>query len=230
MKRVGIALAMLMILFLVGCQQSDTKEKETAQLNDDTKYEEYIYKKYELDVNDKVKLGDEKAENSFVLAFDYSCIWCHKWMAEILPVIKEKYLDTGKGYYVGQPIVVLDQTSLQLSHVDYFIEKNHPQKLYDLQLLMAQEAVSEGWGTEEYIQTTLKDFGVEVSVQELEKNNPDPISLTRKYTKNLGVEFVPTLYINGIKVYDAFNLDEIEQILNGDIKEDDRIKVPVSEK
>ena len=75
----------------------------------------------------------------------------------------------------------------------------------------------------------LKEYGVNISIEELEKNNPDPISLTRNYTKNLGVEFVPTLYINGIKVYDAFNLEEIEKILNGEIKEKDTIQVPVAE-
>ena len=80
-----------------------------------------------------------------------------------------------------------------------------------------------------YARVTLKDYGINISIEELEKNNPDPISITRHYTKNLGVEFVPTLYINGIKVYNAFNLEEIEKIINGEIKENDVIKVPVSE-
>ena len=74
----------------------------------------------------------------------------------------------------------------------------------------------------------LSEYGINISIEELEKNNPDPISLTRNYTKNFGVEFVPTLYINGIKVYNAFNLEEIEKILNGEIKENDVIKVPVA--
>ena len=165
---------------------------------------------------------------AIVLAFDYSCSWCHKWMEEVLPVVKEKYLDTGKANYVGQPLVLLNQTSLLLSHVDYYMEKNHPEKLYDIQLRMAKESANEGWGTEEYVQTLLKDYNVDINIEELEKNNPDPISLTRNYTKNLGVEFVPTLYINGIKVYDAFNLEEIEKILNGEIKENDMIQVPVA--
>ena len=75
----------------------------------------------------------------------------------------------------------------------------------------------------------LKDYGIDSSLEELEKNNPDPISITRNYTKNFGVEFVPTLYINGIKVYNAFSLEEIEKIITGEIKENDVIKVPVSE-
>ena len=57
-----------------------TKEEGSPDSNDDTKYEDYVYTKYDLDVKDKVKLGEEDAENTFVLAFDYSCPWCHKWM------------------------------------------------------------------------------------------------------------------------------------------------------
>ena len=226
MKKV-LLLGFLILLFVTGCQ---SKSNETTEKNiDDTKYEDYVYTKYDLDVKDKVKLGNADAKNSMVLAFDYSCPWCHKWMGEVLPVIQEKYLDTGKANYVGQPLVLLNQSSLLLSHVDYYMEKNKSDQLYDIQLRMAKESTNENWGTEEYVQNYLKDYGVDISIEELEKNNPDPISLTRNYTKNLGVEFVPTLYINGIKVYDAFNLEEIEKILNGEIKENDTIQVPVAE-
>ena len=225
MKKV-LLLGLAILLFVTGCQ-SNSKE-ESTQTKDDTKYEDYVYTKYDLDVNDKVKLGNADAKNSIVLAFDYSCPWCHKWMGEVLPVIQEKYLDTGKANYVGQPLVLLTQSSLLLSHVDYYMEKNKPDQLYDIQLRMVKESPNKNWGTEEYVQNLLKEYGVNISIEELEKNNPDPISLTRNYTKNLGVQAVPTLYINGIKVYDAFNLEEIEKILNGEIKEKDTIQVPVA--
>ena len=210
MKRIRIVGLAHTDFLIVGCQQNEPKE-EAAQPEDEIKYEDYVFTKYELDVIDKVKIGEENAENSFVLAFDYSCPWCHKWMDEMLPVLQEKYIDTGKANYVRQPLVLLDQRSLLLSHVDYYLEKNQPEKLYDFQLRMAKEANNERWGTEEYVQETLKDYGIEMSMEELEENNPDPISLSRHYTKNLGVEFVPTLYVNGIKVYNAFNSEEIDK-------------------
>ena len=44
MKRVMI-LVFAMLLFLVaGCQQNDSTKEESAQSNDDTKYEDYVYK------------------------------------------------------------------------------------------------------------------------------------------------------------------------------------------
>ncbi len=230
MKRILFLLAVL-LLAITGCQQNDTsQEKDTAETKDETKYEDYVYKKYDLDVNDKVKLGENDAKNTFVLAFDYSCPWCHKWMMEVLPEIEKTYINNGQANYVGQPLVLLDQTSLQLSHVDHFIEKNNPEKLYEFQLRMANDAEQENFGTEEYIIDILSEYGINTDLEELEKNNPDPISITRNYTKNFDVQFVPTLYINGIKVYNAFNLEEIRKIIDGEIKENDVIKVPVSEK
>ena len=109
-----------------------------------------------------------------LLAFDYSCPWCHKWMGEVLPILQEKYLDSGKANYVGQPLVLLNQSSLLLSHVDYYIEKNQSHQLYDVQLRMVKEAQNENWGTEEYAESILKDYGVDISIEELEKNNPTP--------------------------------------------------------
>ena len=81
-----------------------------------------------------------------MLAFDYSCPWCHKWMMRSVARDRESYIDNGQANYVGQPLVMLDQTSLQLSHVDYYIEKNKPEKLYDFQLKMANEAGTETFG------------------------------------------------------------------------------------
>ena len=141
MKRIFF-IAITLALLLIGCQQEETKD-DSVRTNDDMKYEDYVYQKYDLDVKEKVKIGDANAENSFVLAFDYSCPWCHKWMIEVLPEIEKSYIDNGQAYYVGQPLVMLDQTSLQLSHVDYYIEKNKPEKLYDFQLKMANEAGTE---------------------------------------------------------------------------------------
>ena len=71
----------------------------------------------------------------------------------------------------------------------------------------------------------LREYGINIGIEELEQNNPDPISLTRNYTKNFGVEAVPTLYINGMKLYNAFDLEEIEKVLNGEIKEGDHLNL-----
>ncbi len=65
-------------------------------------------------------------------------------------------MDSGKANSVGQPLVqVLNQASLLLSHVDYYVKKMTNQ-LNDIQLRMVKESTNEGWGTEDYVQNCLK--------------------------------------------------------------------------
>lgn len=215
------------LFLLTGCQDANTESTEPEVTQEKIEMEDFVYQKYKVDVEDKVKLGEVKAETTILLVFDYSCSWCKKWMEEVLPVIKEQYIETGKAKYVGQPIVLLNETSLFMAHMDYSLEKEFSDKYYDFQLQFAKDAELENWGTEEYIQKTLKEKGLHVDVEELKGSDyPDPITVTRNYTKNYGVEFVPTLYINGIKLYDAFNMEEIDSVLTGKIKENDVIQVP----
>ena len=63
MKRIlFIALASI-ILLITGCQQEDTTQQEgSTDSNDDTKYEDYVYTKYDLDVKDKVKIGEARMQ------------------------------------------------------------------------------------------------------------------------------------------------------------------------
>ena len=55
MKRVMILVFAILLFLVAGCQQNDSTEEESEQSNDDTKYEDYVYQKYDLDVKEKVK-------------------------------------------------------------------------------------------------------------------------------------------------------------------------------
>ena len=223
-KKRFLLLGIVCAILITGCE-STTYATEVKQ--NDINTEVFKYQKYDLDNDEKIKLGNQNAPNTITLVFDYSCSWCHKWMKEALPVIKEKYINTKIANYIGQPIVLLNQTSFFLSKVDYSIEKNLPSNYYDIQLQFANETDKEDWGTKQYVQSVLNRYGLNDDVNELIKDNPDPITLTRKYTKNFDLEHVPTVYVNGIKIYNAFDLTEIDRVLSGDIKEGTEIKVPV---
>ena len=59
MKRILFIVLASIILLITGCQQEDTTQQEgSTDSNDDTKYEDYVYTKYDLDVKEKVKIGD----------------------------------------------------------------------------------------------------------------------------------------------------------------------------
>jgi predicted thioredoxin/glutaredoxin len=57
----------------------------------------------------------------------------------------------------------------------------------------------------------------------------DRVRLTREFTKQRDLQSVPSIYINGIKMSDPFNLQEMEDILQGNIKEGDTFHLPLTD-
>ena len=57
LKRI-ILLGLAIVLFLTGCQSNSSS---SAKTNDNSKVEDYVYTKYNLEVENKVKLGNENA-------------------------------------------------------------------------------------------------------------------------------------------------------------------------
>lgn len=186
--------------------------------------EQYTYKRYELPLEDKVALGDGSHEIVFV--FDYSCPWCKKWMESVLPEIESRWIETGEATFKGQPLVLLNERSQLLASVDANAERVMPERYYALQRHIGLDAETvEDFGTEAYVHRLAETFGVDA--EDLLAPQVDAgIQNARLYTRDLGVEYVPTVYVNGIKLLDAFSLDEMEQVMSGEIEAGDRVEMP----
>lgn len=186
--------------------------------------EQYTYKRYELPLEDKVALGDGSHEIVFV--FDYSCPWCKKWMESVLPEIESRWIETGEATFKGQPLVLLNERSQLLASVDANAEQMMPERYYALQRHIGLDAETvEDFGTEAYVHRLAETF--DVDAEDLLAPQVDAgIQNARLYTRDLGVEYVPTVYVNGIKLLDAFSLDEMEQVMSGEIEAGDRVEMP----
>ena len=75
-----------------------------------------------------------------------------------------------------------------------------------------------------------KQFGL-VGVEQLTSEEGIEVGIqnSRAYTRDMGVEYVPTVYVDGIKLFDSFNVDEIADVINGNLSEGDVIEVDRSE-
>lgn len=205
---------MLGVMMLAACGTSQADEVK----------EQYTYKKYELPLENKVTLGDGPHEIVFV--FDYSCPWCKKWMESVLPEIESRWIETGEATFKGQPLVLLNERSQLLASVDANAEQMMPERYYALQRHIGLDAETvEDFGTEAYVHRLAKTFGVDAEAL-LEPQVDAGIQNARLYTRDLGVEYVPTVYVNGIKLLDAFSLDEMERIMNGEIEAGDQVEMP----
>lgn len=202
-----------LILMLSACSQSETVESPKL----------HTYKQYKLPLEDKVALGE--GEHEIVFVFDYSCPWCKKWMEEVLPEIEERWIDTGEATFKGQPLVLLNEQSQLLANVDYNVERLIPDRYYDVQRAIGLDSGSDGFGTEAYARELAVEFNL--NADELLENHVDVgIQNSRLFTRDFGVAYVPTVYIDGIQLVDAFSLKEMEQVMDGTINVGDQVELP----
>lgn len=163
-----------------------------------------------------VYLGDEKAQNEIVLLFDYSCPHCKSWMEETFPVLQEKLIDNGKAKFRTQSMVFLNETSLVLANFDQNVKEHYPELYFDVAVEVMHEAHNqsvENWGTEKYVEDKVEKFNLEKEKIIVDPST-DALSITRKYTKELEIESVPTIYVNGIKMKDAYDIEAITKAAN----------------
>lgn len=203
-----------LIVLLAACGNSSNESTES-----------YTYRKVELPLGDKVTLG-KSSTHEIVFIFDYSCPWCKKWMATVLPEIESRWLKTEEAMYKGQPLVLLNEQSQLLANVDYNVERIAPHLYYDVQRQIGSDAgVIEDFGTEDYVRRLAERFTLDPE-QLLRTTGIDAgIQNARHYTRDLGVEYVPTVYVDGIKLLDPFSLEEIEHVMTGKIRDGDQIDV-----
>ena len=158
--------------------------------------------------------GDPEADNEMLFLFDYACYWCALWMNDIYPTIESKYIDPGEVKFRTQAMVYVNDASLRLADLDQNIKKYAEDQYHQIFQEIIADSQNEDleWGSDQYISDLLNNYQLD---QDLILSEPDfySIKLSRAYTSALGVEVVPTLYINGVKVEDPFNLDDIEALI-----------------
>ncbi|WP_215192888.1 thioredoxin domain-containing protein [Exiguobacterium sp. s7] len=211
MKRITLMLVGL-ILILAACSPLEAVDSTNI----------HTYTTYELPLEDKVALGE--GEHEIVFVFDYSCPWCKKWMEEVLPKIEERWIETGEATFKGQPLVLLNEQSQLLANVDYNVERLIPDRYYEVQRAIGLDSGSDGFGTEAYARELASEFNL--NADELLENHVDiGIQNSRLFTRDFGVAYVPTVYVDGIQLVDAFSLEEMEKIMDGTIQAGDEVEL-----
>ncbi|WP_396128510.1 DsbA family protein [Exiguobacterium mexicanum] len=146
-------------------------------------------------------------------------------MEEVLPEIEERWLDTGEATFKGQPLVLLNEQSQLLANVDYNVERLIPDRYYEVQRAIGLDSGSDGFGTEAYARELASEF--DLDADELLENHVDVgIQNSRLFTRDFGVAYVPTVYVDGIRLADAFSLDEMAQVMDGTIEAGDQVELP----
>lgn len=156
-----------------------------------------------------VYLGEEQAENEILLTFDYSCPYCHEWAITIFPQFSS-LIEEGLVKFRTQPMVYVDANSLLLAKMDQNIRLNYsPDQYYNMFFELMSELNQDVTVDDTFINDFIMKHNFDKELV-LEEPELDVINVTRKYTRQLNIESVPTIFVNGKKVEDAFSLEEIK--------------------
>lgn len=157
--------------------------------------------------------GDENSDNEMLFLFDYACHWCSVWINDVYPAVKSEYIDKGKLKFRTQAMVYVNDSSLQLANLDQNLKK-HVAADYDqiFQQIILDAETETNWGSEQYINDLLETYHLNHELF-LAKPDLDSIQMSRTYTRALEIDVVPTVYINGVKVEDPYDLNQIEKLL-----------------
>lgn len=178
------------------------------------------YERIEVSTDDDPILGSKDAPVTIVDFSNFQCPACAKFATEILPLIKEEYINTGKVKLVYRDIfVVYDEYSQIAAEAGECADDQG--KFWEYHDILFEKQTE--WSITG--ETKLKEYAQNLGLDMIKFNE---CLNSEKYANetqkdlidaiNYGVKATPTIYINGIKVEGAqpYNVykELIEQELN----------------
>lgn len=161
-------------------------------------------------------LGDENAPVQIVQFGDYKCPACKNFEEQLVPIIKQEYVDTGKAqfYFMNYPFLG-DDAAILASYAEavYATLGNDAFWTYNSAVYERQGDERLAWGNDEFNQTLIQElFSEEEATQVLEAYESgdfaDIVADEKAFAESQGVTGTPSLFINGKKV----EMDNLEQV------------------
>ena len=173
-------------------------------------------------------LGNLRAPVQLVMFEDLKCVWCARFSNDVLPKIKEKYIDTGKAKYTLVLLAFLPgskpaaNAALEVSH------QNGPLFFRFVDAIYANQGKeSEDWASVD----RLKEIAAKIPGINLKQMTTS--MQNRDYDKELEANFelageamkgrvfgTPTLFVNGVYV-DNLDYDSVCTMIEKALKESD---------
>ena len=171
-----------------------------------------------VSVDDDAVLGDPNAPVTLIEFSDYNCGFCKKHFTNTLPLIKEKYIDTGKVKMVFRDAAYFGENSIALANAASCAQKIGGNEAY---YKIHSEIFS---GNKNF--DSLIEIGTEFGLDNSKFNNCiksreniNEVLLDTQDAKNYGVSGTPGFFINGVKVSGALPFNEFERIIESQLSQ-----------
>ena len=172
-------------------------------------------------------LGNPDAKVSIVEFGDYKCPSCKQWGETIYPQLKADYLDKEDVSFSYINVLFHGQESILASLASESVYEQNPDSfwkfhkaLYDAQPESQQH--DDVWVTVEKLKEIASET-TSVDLAQLEQDLGEDSTVIEKVStddglvKENGIQFTPSIMINGVMLEDPFNYEQIQQLIEQDL-------------
>jgi protein-disulfide isomerase len=159
-------------------------------------------------------LGRDDAPVTVVVFGDYRCGYTEKFFEELLPQLKEAYIDTGKVRLVYKQISDEEESRIE---AEASLCAHDQGKFWPFVSLLFDKKEEWGRGENETFDEYVNELGLdEDEFSACLKNNAHRTQIEQDFDegKRLGVSGTPTFFINSLKVEGVLPFGEFEDILS----------------
>ena len=172
-------------------------------------------------------LGNPDAKVSIVEFGDYKCPSCKQWGETIYPQLKADYLDKEDVSFSYINVLFHGQEPILASLASESVYEQDPDSfwkfhkaLYDAQPESQQH--DDVWVTVEKLKEIASET-TSVDLAQLEQDLGEDSTVIEKVStddglvKENGIQFTPSIMINGVMLEDPFNYEQIQQLIEQDL-------------
>lgn len=173
-----------------------------------------------LSLDNQPMLGEEQAPVTIVEYADFKCPACANFHQQILPRLKEDFIESGQAklYYVNFPVVSEDSYTAALAGEAIYQQDEEAFWTFYDQIFANQPDEGERWATPEFFlsfaEEHLPQIDREQLQQELSKGTlMEEVIADQQAGRQDGIRSTPSLVINGEQVENPFDYETIRAMI-----------------
>ncbi len=181
-----------------------------------------------LNMEGQPTLGEKDAKVQIVEMGDIMCPACKVWILNYFPVLKEKYIDTGKATFSFTNVLFHGDVSIIGAQAFEAVYALYPEQfwdyvhnLYEMQPENANH--DEVWINEDVVlevaSKTIPNFNQDEFITKMNSQEViDEINKDTSLVEETGLQLTPGIFINGVELTDPFDMKKIEQLIEEGLK------------
>jgi protein-disulfide isomerase len=171
--------------------------------------------------DDDAFLGDADAPVVIVEFSDYQCPYCESFALETMPLIKEKYIDTGlvKLVFRDFPIPSHADAATAAIGAECVAEQGGNEGYFAMHDMLFERTSEWSYqdGAENIIIGFASELGFDISACISDPAMLDEVEADYIAARSYGVGGTPTFFINGNKLVGAYPFDVFEQLIDAEL-------------